>query len=704
MNAVDAATTAVYANNGRSLTSLVGCGSLVCNNSWPTPELYNSKSTGAIVAMANTGASTDWHRLMVDAAASNRPMLAMDVMRDSTAATQVGVVSDDNDGLRVELRAFAGSANLNSLAWTDANTPQSYQTKSLNLAFTPGTWYRLVIATSGNAGAGSASVWWYPRDSAQPATPTELVQGIYVPRPRLHAFLKGSAASANALYLDNIEVAHTGTSAPYGSGVTGVRFSPDNTTWGSWQGYADDLNYVLPAGSGTKTVYAQFRDAAGNVSASVSDTISVAFASLGRQPQHRFETWDLGAGDELAVNVENGNLVLTHPLVELPYRGGNALPLTLTRNAQAADNVGLGAGWQLDVQRRLILNGDNTVTFVAADGARHTFSGPVTVGTVTTYTRPASLYATLVKDTSQQVEFTLTYRDQRRDRFDIAGSIGRLVSIEDRHGNAMALAYDANGNLSTATDPASRQITFTWDTAPTPDRLTSIADWAWIDGSGVVQTTATGSRRSYRFFFDASGNLSGWSDPLNTAGTCPTNGSHLTCLTYTAGQLTAIAKTQTYTTFNSGSLGSATRVVTTAVAYAGSRVASVTDAESNATAFVPDGSDRLVVRRPTTTAAYNFQATADGYGRVANLWRQLDPLTEIEQRTTWDATYPIEPATVTDNYGALEGTPARTVSFTYQASSMGLLAKLVEPLTATDDRWRSTPTTPTTTSPRRSSA
>ena len=148
-----------------------------------------------------------------------------------------------------------------------------------------------------------------------------------------------------------------------------------------------------------------------------------------------------------------------------------------------------------------------------------------------------------------------------------------------------------------ATDPASRQVTFTWDTAPTPDRLTSVADWAWIDGSGVVQTTATGSRRTYRFFFDGSGNLSGWSDPLNTAGTCPTNASHLTCLAYTGGQLTSVAKTQTYTTFSGGALGTATRVITTTIAYAGGRVAAVTDAESNATALVPDGSDRLIVAR-----------------------------------------------------------------------------------------------------------
>lgn len=688
MNALDPNTTEVYANEGRSLTSVVGCGSVVCGG-YATPAFSNSRATGAVLAVANTGATDTWHSVTIDANASNRPTLAMDVRRESTTATHIGVVGDDNDGFRLQLRTAAGNANFTTLGWTDSTTPGSFATRTVNLPFTPGVWYRVVLAASGTTGGGAWSMWWYPRDSAQPTAPTEIVHGVNVPKPRLHAFLVGSQPSPDALYLDNVEVSQNGAGGPYGSGAVAVRFSPDNTTWGNWTGYADDLNYVLPAGSGTKNVYAQFRDAAGNVSSSVSDTISVAFGNLGRQPQHRFETWDLGAGDELAVNVENGNLVLTHPLVDLPYRGSNTLPLTLTHNSQAADNAGLGPGWQLDVQRRLILNGDSTVTFVAADGARHTFTAPVTVGTVTTYTRPASLYATLVKDTAQGIEFTLTYRDQRRDRFDISASIGRLASIEDRHGNAIAIAYDGSGNLVTATDPAARQVSFTWDTAPTPDRLTSVADWAWIDASGIVQTSATGSRRSYRFFFDASGNLSGWSDPLNTVGACPTNASHLTCLGYTTGLLSGVSKTQTYTTFDpgNGSLGTATRLITTAISSAGSRVASVADAESKTTTLVPDGSDRLVVRRPATTTAYNFQATADAYARVANVWRQLDALTEIEQRTTWDSAYPIEPATVTDNYGGLDDAPARTLSSTYQAASMGLLAKLVEPLTATDDRW-----------------
>jgi RHS repeat-associated protein len=152
-------------------------------------------------------------------------------------------------------------------------------------------------------------------------------------------------------------------------------------------------------------------------------------------------------------------------------------------------------------------------------------------------------------------------------------------------------------------------------------------------------------------------------------------------------------KTQTYTTLDTGTLGTATRTVTTEIAYSGADVTTVTDAEEQAqgtperTTFTVESSTKIRVDRPTTTTSYGQVAAGDQYGRIASVWRKLDGTTSLETRTTYDATYPIAPATVTENYGALLSTPARTTTFSYVASSMGLIEKLVEPLTATDDRW-----------------
>jgi hypothetical protein len=58
------------------------------------------------------------------------------------------------------------------------------------------------------------------------------------------------------------------------SGVVSVRFRNENTTtWSEWLPYSSSAPWQLSNGAGTKTVYAQFQDRAGNVSATASDKI-----------------------------------------------------------------------------------------------------------------------------------------------------------------------------------------------------------------------------------------------------------------------------------------------------------------------------------------------------------------------------------------------------------------------------------------------
>jgi hypothetical protein len=58
------------------------------------------------------------------------------------------------------------------------------------------------------------------------------------------------------------------------SGVAYMRFrNGGTTTWSSWLAYSTSKSWRLTAGAGTKTVYVQYKDRAGNVSAAASDTI-----------------------------------------------------------------------------------------------------------------------------------------------------------------------------------------------------------------------------------------------------------------------------------------------------------------------------------------------------------------------------------------------------------------------------------------------
>ena len=58
--------------------------------------------------------------------------------------------------------------------------------------------------------------------------------------------------------------------------VAQMQFSNDNVSWSAWETYsAGARSWTLVAGNGNKTVYARYRDAAGNVSALSSDAIGL---------------------------------------------------------------------------------------------------------------------------------------------------------------------------------------------------------------------------------------------------------------------------------------------------------------------------------------------------------------------------------------------------------------------------------------------
>jgi hypothetical protein len=52
-----------------------------------------------------------------------------------------------------------------------------------------------------------------------------------------------------------------------------MQFSSDNATWDAWEPYAPTKAWTLSPGDGEKWVYARFKDGAGNVSATSSDSI-----------------------------------------------------------------------------------------------------------------------------------------------------------------------------------------------------------------------------------------------------------------------------------------------------------------------------------------------------------------------------------------------------------------------------------------------
>ncbi len=131
-----------------------------------------------------------------------------------------------------------------------------------------GTW-RLFVAASDDddhccyddGGTATLSGWSLSIDAVDPHAPVGLLS--------VNGGADTAGSASVALNLDATDPAPA-------TGVKQMRFSNDGTTWSAWQPYARTASWQLTSGDGSKTVWAQFADAGGNVSKPVSDTITLA--------------------------------------------------------------------------------------------------------------------------------------------------------------------------------------------------------------------------------------------------------------------------------------------------------------------------------------------------------------------------------------------------------------------------------------------
>lgn len=79
--------------------------------------------------------------------------------------------------------------------------------------------------------------------------------------------------NAGASYTKTTTVTLTLAATDNSGTVAQMQFSNDNITYSAAEAYATSKSWTLSSGDGTKTVYAKFKDAAGNWSAAVSDAI-----------------------------------------------------------------------------------------------------------------------------------------------------------------------------------------------------------------------------------------------------------------------------------------------------------------------------------------------------------------------------------------------------------------------------------------------
>ncbi len=123
------------------------------------------------------------------------------------------------------------------------------------------------------SGDGTKTVYVQYRDRAgQVSTIAQDAIKLDTARPSGTVLINGGAASTTST---SVTLTLAASDPAPASGVFKMRFKNESAgTWSSWQTYSTSKSWTLSAGAGTKTVYVQYKDRAGNISAAARDTIS----------------------------------------------------------------------------------------------------------------------------------------------------------------------------------------------------------------------------------------------------------------------------------------------------------------------------------------------------------------------------------------------------------------------------------------------
>ncbi|MBS3934720.1 MAG: RHS repeat protein, partial [Sulfuritalea sp.] len=237
--------------------------------------------------------------------------------------------------------------------------------------------------------------------------------------------------------------------------------------------------------------------------------------SNGHQAANGFGAGATVSGDP--VNMVTGNLIHSERDIALKGRGG--LPLMFERwyNSKGAQDGPLGFGWTHSFNHQLrfygVENGLAKLAWVDGTGGERYFatanhvSGNISVGAA--FSGTAGIYATLER--LGDGKYRVTERSGMAYVFESVNATAtdtqqkaRLLSIADRNGNGLTLAYNAScgHQLCSVTDSLGRALSFTY----TSNRITQIADW---------------SGRIWQYAYDAHGDLITFKNPLAVAGSQP---------------------------------------------------------------------------------------------------------------------------------------------------------------------------------------
>ena len=408
------------------------------------------------------------------------------------------------------------------------------------------------------------------------------------------------------------------------------------------------------------------------------------------------------------VNSGTGEFYHSFTDLAIPGRG---IPLSFTRtyaSSAAAQNGPLGYGWTDNYNASLTTDpGTGNVTVRAENSSSVTFTA---VGG--NYVPPAWVLASLVKNGDGT--FTYSRMDQMHLTFSAAGQLtketerngyattfaytsGKLSSVTEPAGRQLLFTYGTNGLLSKVTDPASRSVSFLYDTS---GNLTSATDVATgvttftydpnhllltmtdprhgvttntYDPQGRVLTQKDQLNRVTTFSYVPSGTTI--TDPKGNVTVDTYENNKLVSRTQGAGTLQAVTWTYGYdvSTFGRNSVTDPNGHVTSSSYDARGNLLSSTDALQRVTSYTYDSlNDPLTVTDPLKVA------TTNTYDASGNLLSTARPLTGTSQTATTTYSYdPLKPGDM------IKMTDPDVKVWQYAYDTYGNRSKTIDPLTDT---------------------